>query len=65
MTCDNTAGIPAMAAPLPGGPDNAALMSRLVRIETRLTRLLHHFGLETDGTPRVLPAPSTWPAPEH
>lgn len=25
---------------------------RLVRIETRLTRLLHHLGLRSDGTPR-------------
>lgn len=28
---------------------------RLIRIETRLTRLLHHFGLRSDGTPRNLP----------
>lgn len=26
---------------------------RLIRIETRLTRLMRHFGLRTDGTPAL------------
>lgn len=29
------------------------LERRLVRIETRLTRLMQHFGLRADGSPRV------------
>lgn len=37
-------------------PADAALLldleRRLIRIETRLTRLLHHFGLRSDGSPR-------------
>lgn len=34
---------------------------RLVRIETRLTKLLHHFGLRADGSPyrATVPSPST------